>query len=343
MQLEEGYLKFKPWRSVDSQRSVSQPRTRPTTLQAADELEKLARTSVSSPVTPKSSMENLRAQGASNQSTTEDNKEEQASPSGKTLRLFGAHMNSVVTYQDASTAWLMTDDFLSRLNSTLYQRFAGGGHFAGVKLVRGYSDLSKKRESRDMRGQGTSTAASSKDSGMDAKSDRGTDQEPEQPGSPADQNDNANISSPSEIRRQHLERQISSLVTSTTTETSEQQEEEVRKREEQEIQDDYKDQEGDEQGREIEHLLLVTHGIGQRLGLRMDSVNFVHDVNTLRKTLKAVYASSADLQALNAEVDKLPKNCRVQVLPICWRHLLDFPKQSLKHNRREFDLGRLKL
>lgn len=86
--------------------------------------------------------------------------------------------------------------------------------------------------------------------------------------------------------------------------------------------------------------MLVTHGIGQRLGLRLESVNFVHDVNTLRKTLKAVYADSPDLRALNAELDDSEAvNSRVQVLPICWRHLLDFPKQSLRHNRREHDLG----
>ena len=76
----------------------------------------------------------------------------------------------------------------------------------------------------------------------------------------------------------------------------------------------------------------------QRLGLRMESINFIHDVNVLRKTLKSVYDASPDLQALNAEVDRLPKNCRVQVLPVVWRHLLDFPKQSFKQNEREQDL-----
>ena len=43
---------------------------------------------------------------------------------------------------------------------------------------------------------------------------------------------------------------------------------EIRKREEQEIQDDYTGQDGEKQGREIEHLVLVTHGIGQLLGLK---------------------------------------------------------------------------
>ena len=70
----------------------------------------------------------------------------------------------------------------------------------------------------------------------------------------------------------------------------------------------------------------------------MESINFIHDVNVLRKTLKSVYEASPDLQALNAEIDKLPKNCRVQVLPVVWRHLLDFPKQSFKQNEREQDL-----
>lgn len=70
----------------------------------------------------------------------------------------------------------------------------------------------------------------------------------------------------------------------------------------------------------------------------MESINFIHDVNVLRKTLKSVYETSPDLQALNAEVDKLPKNCRVQVLPVVWRHLLDFPKQSFKQNEKERDL-----
>lgn len=72
---------------------------------------------------------------------------------------------------------------------------------------------------------------------------------------------------------------------------------------------------------------------------RTESVNFVHDVNVLRQTLKTVYENSADLQALNAEIDKLPKNCRVQVLPICWRHLLDFPRKGVRQNRKEHDLG----
>jgi hypothetical protein len=132
----------------------------------------------------------------------------------------------------------------------------------------------------------------------------------------------------------------------------------VRRRDEKEIQNDYNDRDGENQGREIEHLILVTHGIGQRLGMRSvvkfflskdnegltnvsrtESVNFIHDVNVLRQTLKSVYANSADLQALNSEIDMLPKNCRLQVLPVCWRHLLDFPRKGVRQARKEHDLG----
>ncbi|OCL13588.1 DDHD-domain-containing protein [Glonium stellatum] len=341
-QLEEGYLKVKPWRlAQQDKRSASQPRSRPTSLRAGEDLRKAVSQSISNPITPKSSFENLRVDTTSSSEDAPAEHVNNVSPpqdQPSTHRLFGAHMNSVVTYQNATTAWILTDDFLSRMSSTVYQRFAGGGHFAGVKLIRGYTDSSKKLEEKDEDRPVTSGSPSSneEDDAVEAKVDRTSRMPPK-----AEDDNDEKTQSPSEIRRQTLERQMSNLVASFHAEDPEKQEEEIRKRDEKEIRDDYKEQTGEEQGREIEHLLLTTHGIGQRLGMRIESINFVHDVNTLRKTMKAVYANSTDLQALNSEVDKEPKNCRIQALPICWRHKLDFPKQSLKHNRKEQDLGDL--
>ncbi|KAI9699586.1 MAG: hypothetical protein M1820_007085 [Bogoriella megaspora] len=343
-QLEEGYLKVKPWRFPPA---GSHKRN---TSQGKSEFGSPSRTNTGGTNTPKSiSSPTTTGPSGEAQSLGEalgDNTALQ--PLIKTHRLFGAHMNSLVTYQDSTTAWLLTDDFLSRMSSTMYERFAGGGHFAGVKLIRGFTESVKK-----------ATADKEKDSPTRAVDD--TDQarkeaeekliRPQQMrtrsksdslhdprGSSIDLGRDAAVSPvATDQRRLGLERQISSLVSA--QDDREAHEEEVRKRDEREIQEDYQDQDATEQGREIEHLILVTHGIGQRLGLRTESINFVHDVNTLRKTLKAVYASSPDLQALNSEIDRLPKNCRIQVLPICWRHKLDFPKQSLRHNRREHDLG----
>ncbi|KAF2730892.1 DDHD domain-containing protein [Polyplosphaeria fusca] len=339
-QLEEGYLKIKPWRLAKQaeKRAASQPRTRPVSIniKPGDDYRKVLgeRTSTSNPVTPKSSFDDLRSEA--NKQQTDDGQVEGAStPSPddgpRTYRLFGSHMSSVVTYQDDTTAWLLTDDFLSRMGSTIYQRFAGGAHFAGTKYRRGFvakyeaKDTKEKPDKRDADLPSTPSLAYGDDSGKPAAND--SDAEEEQP------------ESPSETRRRNLERQMSNLIISSQPQHAAAQEEQIRKRDEKEMREDYKTQSKGEQSREIEHLLLVTHGIGQRLGQRMESVNFVHDVNNLRKTLKAVYAASADLQALNSEVDKEEKNSRVQVLPICWRHLLDFPQQSLKHTRKEHDLG----
>ncbi|KAI9676498.1 MAG: hypothetical protein M1817_000656 [Caeruleum heppii] len=340
-QLEEGYLKAKPFRYPKTTRARSETRAKSGGASTEDP-------SSTTAASPKVLLKDPQNSGDARSRLQVDAKVSSTTriPSQqdhiKTHRLFGSYMNSVVTYQDASTAWIVTDDFMSRMSSTVYQRFAGGAHFAGVRVVRGYRESGKSTETvpEAERKQNTGT-----DHGNESiKTDIALKRRSAPPTvSSADSTIEAQEPDVAEVktesRRQVLERQMSNLVSSSHAEDPAQQEEEARKRDEQEIQDDYRDEGGEEQSREIEHLLLVTHGIGQRLGLRMESVNFIHDVNVLRKTLKSVYAESADLQALNSEIDKLPKNCRVQVLPVCWRHLLDFPRQSLRQNRAEHDLG----
>jgi hypothetical protein len=340
-QLEEGYLKVKPWRfETPQKRSESQPRVRPVSLnvKTSEEFQNaLKRTdSKSNPVTPKASFDDLRSQDQSGVMSGT-----QADDSPRTHRLFGTYMNSVVTYQDDKTAWLLTDDFMSRMGSTLYSRFLGGGHFAGTKYIRGFIDPKKKDDKVSKEGKdGKDTQVERPgSSGLSTEDDTPAKAANTSPGVVSELEEDEEHQSPLEARRRTLERHMSSLMIS--AEDSEKEEEIIRKRDEKEMREDYKDQNKDEQGREIEHLLLVTHGIGQRLGMRMESVNFIHDVNTFRKSLKSVYSNSPDLQALNSDVDREYKNSKVQVLPICWRHLLDFPRQGLKHNRREHDLGDL--
>ncbi|KAF3007526.1 hypothetical protein E8E13_006105 [Curvularia kusanoi] len=358
MQLEEGYLKCRPWRfgKAEDKRSTSQPRARPVSLGAGlgedyrKELGRLNRDSTSNPVTPRGSFENLRSEAAKQRSGTDLSDGVATPPASadttRSHRLFGAYMNSTVTFQDDKTAWLLTDDMWARMGSTLYQRFAGGAHYAGYRYIRGYSDPeekkkqakdakeSKNKKEADRPSTPSHSLAYGSDNERSVKAGSGD-------ASDAETSDNEKAESPQESRRRTLERQVSSLMTSSQPEYQEKQEEEARKREEKEMREDYKTQDQQEQGREIEHLLLVTHGIGQRLGMRMESINFIHDVNTMRKSFKGVYANSPDLQALNSEVDSESKNSRIQVIPIVWRHLLDFPMQSLKHNRKEHDLGDL--
>lgn len=312
-QLEEGYLKVAAWRRIGltGQRSTSQPRSRPT-----------------------SGVFDGTAHSA--QPSQDDN---QSTPSN-IYRLFGSHMNTTVTYQDATVAYLSTDDFLSRMSSTVYGRFVGYG---GTKVVRGWTDL------KVADGKATDSKADSKTA--DGTSTKEKRRSAKIPAEVAPVVDDKVEEEPEKPRRTALERQISSLAGMPDTQDSQSQAEEDAREEEEREMEEAREKDGEDQARQIDHLVLVTHGIGQRLGLRLDSINvspmfshsdrilitlqFIHDVNTLRKTMKAVYGSAPDLQALSGE----PKNCRVQVLPVCWRHLLDFPKQSLKQNRKEFDLG----
>ncbi|KAL8975331.1 MAG: hypothetical protein Q9197_000456 [Variospora fuerteventurae] len=340
-QLEEGYLKIKPWRQKEETQLQAEPQLPPESLtrEQGGDMAFLDGSDASKPKS-KSSAEDLKTKSDSKEASTSTPNKFQL----QTQRLFGAYMNSVVTYQDEKTAWILTDDLLSRMSSTVYQRFAGGGHLGGAKVVRGFMESSKAKEKKPEIGQ----------TAEDGKLDIGrTPKAQKRKSAPAGidtvittnaraEDSNKPQRSADDVHRESklaaLERQMSDIVSSPEPEDPAKQDEQARKGDEDEIEQDYNEANGDDPGREIEHLILVTHGIGQRLGLRMENLNFIRDVNKLRKTLKSVYKASPDLQALNNELERLPKNCRIQVLPVVWRHLLDFPKQSFKQNGKEQDL-----
>jgi DDHD domain len=318
-QLEEGYLKIAPWRQDTraSIRSSSQPRPRPASMVVENTKKSSGGSEDTSPPAIGGSPQLLPA---------ESSKSDQAPNS---YRLFGTHMNTTVSYQDKNTAWLATDDFMSRMSSTLVG-YSGFSAFSGTKVVRGFTQMSGTRTTEASKISEADLTAVKRRSAPPEASPRAGDEREK-----AIEEEDAPAAAP---KRSALERQLSSLAGAPGNESSEELAEEARQQEEKEM-ENYKEVEGDDQGRQIEHLVLVTHGIGQRLGLRLDSINFIHDVNTLRKTMKAVYASAPDLQALNSQYKDADKNSRVICLPIVWRHLLDFPKQSVRQNKQELDLA----
>lgn len=328
-QLEEGFLKIKPWRYETVPTALPNPGERSNDKTGTLELK----------VQQQSSKEQSKAKEKENPPNIP------AKFQLQTQRLFGTYMNSVVTYQDGTIAWILTDDFLSRMSSTVYQRFAGGGHLGGTKVVRGYNEITRAKEKKpeadrsaddSKLGTGSSTTSQKRRSAPPninseaANQQQRTDESEAQPTQKEENKPESKLAA--------LERQMSSIVTSPEPEDPAKQDEQARKGDEDEIEKDYQEADGDDPGREIEHLILITHGIGQRLGLRVENLNFIRDVNKFRKNLKSVYDVSPDLKALNNELDKLPSNCRIQVLPVVWRHLLDFPKQSFKQNGKEQDL-----
>ncbi|KAI5284338.1 hypothetical protein KEM54_001416 [Ascosphaera aggregata] len=322
IQLEEGYLKIRPWK-IDS--TPPKPSNSVSAKDARDSKDPAQSESSASAAT--ASADPSKRQVSASSSTTEP----------QTYRLFGAYMNNVVNYQDATVAWLVTDDFMSRIGSSVYQKFGGT---AGTKLVRGCAEPPKTRESSDTKSQSSAessrrssrTQAGSTHDEMARKRKSAPSGSLATPQLPAERED----SDKSSAEMSPFERQMNSLYS--RAQNAEEAAEAARAQDERAM-DASRETKNDEPGREIDHLILVTHGIGQRLGQRMESINFVHDVNVLRKTLKNVYNAAPDLQALNSDSGNKTRNSRVQVLPICWRHLLDFPRRGIKQRSKELDLA----
>lgn len=83
---------------------------------------------------------------------------------------------------------------------------------------------------------------------------------------------------------------------------------------------------GNNMDREVDHLILCVHGIGQTLSSKYASINFAHDCNHLRQLLKSEFVKKSykfSPLAYGTET-KGKKNCKIQILPIIWRHNIDF-------------------
>lgn len=235
-QLEEGYLKTKPW-------------LRPAAIATSDIAESRERSDSASAIKSKEAAEQPTGSSTPEKSTGTAT----PPPPPPSYRLFGTYMNSVATYQDASTAWVSSDGIISWVTSSVYQRFAGGGYMSGVKLVRGYSEVGKTKDAK-------------------------------RPKTPTDASDTTKLDAPKsdEKAQKALKRKSAPPSTKATPSSvsgekggqsafgvgSKNLEEEIRQREENEISDDYNVESEESQGRDIEHLVLVTHGIGQLLSLR---------------------------------------------------------------------------
>ena len=222
IQIEEGYLKEKPFRGVvDSasggdasmSKTLDKRSSKDDVFDGAKDLENRAK----APPAPVSQP--------------------------KSHRLFGPFMDTVVTYQDANVAWLSTDKLISRVSSTVYQTFGGGGHLAGTKIIRGYTESSKQTEVTE----------------TDPMSRTPTKGTPPQSGASTPRSD--------ERRQRALNRRSASPNTRAETDLSkslpsetEMEIEAIRLRDERDIRTDYYERDDENQGREITHLILVTHG-----------------------------------------------------------------------------------
>ncbi|KAG5360582.1 putative phospholipase [Yarrowia sp. B02] len=202
---------------------------------------------------------------------------------------------------DCYTAWIMSNDVYGMLTAAFLQKIASGNILGASKLIRGYDHV-KKKEDKD----------------KDKKKTIGKfDEKPDtrkQPLTP---------------EMDHISQAQSKISSRYGSQASEQQQ----------MEQDYEDNKenagghashNDETAVQYDHLVLCVHGIGQKLGRRIKSVNFVHDVNVLRKTMKSVFNDGKQFQKyrdpnLNSEKDeKIWTHPKVQVLPVLWRSSVTF-------------------
>lgn len=106
-----------------------------------------------------------------------------------------------------------------------------------------------------------------------------------------------------------------------------------------EIETDY-DNDATTPQRDVKHLVLCVHGIGQNLGKKYEYVNFAHTVNILRTNMKKLYMESGKLQKMNRGDGSSDwrENCNVQVLPISWRHTVGFQTDATQPNKENPEL-----
>ncbi|KAF9354135.1 hypothetical protein BGX26_008052 [Mortierella sp. AD094] len=221
----------------------------------------------------------------------------------KSWALLGKFISQYVVFSDASHAWLLSDDTTSKIAKTIFTKVSLNATLGGTHLIRGYDEVEKfmsKKANED--------AAQKKKDGAEAKKKE-----------------------PTEFQKKQEAIQTLKQKTKRLTE-----EEKDTIQETHEIEDYSNEEEAEE--RTIDHLILVIHGIGQKLGDRMEAINFIHDVNVMRRTMKQISATfvqhapgnSTPKEQTGSDKDKdgkgstTLKGSGVQVLPVEWRRQITF-------------------
>ncbi|KAF9933546.1 hypothetical protein FBU30_005188 [Linnemannia zychae] len=232
----------------------------------------------------------------------------------KSWALLGKYISQYVVFTDAHHAWLLSDDITSKVAKSIFTKVTWNANLGGARLIRGYDEVEKfvsKKASEE--------AAQRKKEGPIETKKKET----------------------SEVQKK---KETAEKIKQKTKRLTEEEKDTIQESHEM---GDYSNEEENEE-RTIDHLVLVIHGVGQKLGDRMEAINFIHDVNVLRRTIKDTAATftppapgtstptlgtdgngrdtPTKRRGSNASKNPhaMPTGSGVQVLPVEWRRQIVF-------------------
>lgn len=218
-QIEEGYLKLKPFRT--------QTTTTTTKVPSDDKAPAVAPQDK-----PKDPSDDKSTRSASPFRFPKTTAVETAKKEMVWKLLGDQHMGKYVVYTSPTTAWLLSDDLYGKMTASVLQTLTAGVHLGGARLLRGYVEQTKSKEKEKEAAETKSSSVIVKGDARDESADRAEEKEMEEDYDDSDKEDPT---------RYALEAK--------STNPS-----------------------------QIDHLILCVHGIGQKLGERMEGVNFVHGI-----------------------------------------------------------------
>jgi len=151
-----------------------------------------------------------------------------------------------------------SDDLTSKVAKSIFTKVTWNANLGGARLIRGWGEVENfvsKKASEE--------AAQKKKDGSDTKK--------------------------KETSEMQKKREVAQSLKQKTKRLTEEEKDTIQESHEM---DDYSNEEENEE-RTIDHLVLVVHGVGQKLGDRMEAINFIHDVNVMRRTIKETAATFA--------------------------------------------------
>ncbi|KAG0052492.1 hypothetical protein BGZ83_002522 [Gryganskiella cystojenkinii] len=252
----------------------------------------------------------------------------------KSWALYGKYMSQYVVFTDAHHAWLLSDDLTSKVAKSIFTKVTWNANLGGARLIRGWDEVEhfvSKKASEE--------AAQKKKDGSTGAGIVNTTTP-------------TSDSKKKETSEMQKKREAAQSLKNKTKKLTEEEKDTIQEAHEM---DDYANEEESEE-RTIDHLVLVIHGVGQKLGDRMEAINFIHDVNVMRRTIKETAATFAPPTAKDTVVsakdhpvsDKdrdttggtvtprrrgstasknpyaMPSGSGVQVLPVEWRRQIVF-------------------